>query len=71
MKIKKFDVVELNNGNRATIFEVKGKDKYFAEIVNAYGVTVNKRIITNDEITDVVYSKDSNERNYSNGRKIR
>lgn len=58
MKIKKFDVVELNNGNRATIFELKGKDKYFAEIVNAYGVTVETRIITNDEIKEIVYSKD-------------
>lgn len=42
MKIKIFDVVELNDGNRATILEIKG-NKYFAEIVNAYGITVNKR----------------------------
>ena len=57
MKIKKFDVVELNNGNRATIFEIKGKEEYFAEIVNPYGITIDTRIITNDEIREVVYSK--------------
>ena len=42
MKIKMFDVVELNKGNRATILEIKG-NKYFAEVVNAYGITVDKR----------------------------
>ena len=37
MKIKKFNVVELKNGNRATILEVLGS-KYLTEIVNAYGI---------------------------------
>ena len=42
MKIKIFDVVELKDNNRGTILEIKG-DKYFAEVVNAYGITVDKR----------------------------
>lgn len=56
MKIKKFNVVELKNGNRATILEVLGS-KYLAEIVNAYGITLDKKIITENEINKVIYSK--------------
>lgn len=56
MKIKKFNVVELKNGNRATILEVLGS-KYLAEIVNAYGITLDKNIITENEINKVIYSK--------------
>ena len=57
MKIKKFNVVELNNGNRATILEVLD-GKYLAEIINSYGITLDKRIITENEINKVIYSKD-------------
>lgn len=56
MKMKKINVVELNNGNRATILEVLGS-KYLAEIVNAYGITLDKKIITENEINKVIYSK--------------
>lgn len=56
MKYKKFDVVELNDNNRATILNING-NKYFVEIVNAYGATVDKRIITEDEIRNIIYSK--------------
>lgn len=59
MKIKKFNVVELKNGNRATILEVLGS-KYLAEIVNAYGITLDKKIITENEIEKVIYSKKRN-----------
>lgn len=60
MKIDRFNVVELKDGNRATIIDVKGKSEYFAEIVNAYGQTVAKRDITEDEITSIIYSKYKN-----------
>ena len=52
--IQKFNVVELNNGNRATILEMLD-GKYLAEIVNSYGITLDKRIITENEInkTDI------------------
>ena len=33
MKLKRFDVVELNNGNKATIFDIKNNELY-GEIVN-------------------------------------
>ena len=57
MKIKRFNVVELNNNNRATILEIRSNNQYFAEIVNPYGITVENRIITNDEISKVIYSR--------------
>ncbi len=58
MKVKRFYVVELKDGNRATILRIDG-NKYFAEIVNSYGITVGKRYITPDEINQVIYSKDN------------
>lgn len=59
MKIKIFDVVELKDNNRATILEIKG-NKYFAEIVNPYGITIHKR----KEITkkDIAKVRDNKER---------
>lgn len=56
MRIKKFDVVELNNNNRATILETD-KNQHFAEIVDGKGTTVEKRYITQDEIKKVIYTK--------------
>lgn len=56
MKIQKFNVVELKNRNRATSLQVLG-NKYLVEIVNAYGITIDKRIITENEINKVIYSK--------------
>lgn len=58
MKIKKFDVVEMKDDNRATILEVKGNNEYLAEIVNAYGVTVDNKIITNENISKIIFQKD-------------
>ncbi len=59
MKIRKFNVVELKNHNRATILQVLGS-RYFAEIVNTYGITLDKRIIEENEINKVIYSKRKN-----------
>lgn len=50
MKIDRFNVVELKDGNRATIIDVRGKNEYFAEVVNAYKQTVAKRNIIDEEI---------------------
>jgi len=58
MKIKKFDVVELKDNNRATILETE-KNQYFAEIVNSYGITVENRYITQEEIGKVIYSRNN------------
>lgn len=57
MKINKFNVVELNDNNRATILDIVG-NKYLAEIVNAYGITIDKKIITENEIKRIIYSRE-------------
>jgi hypothetical protein len=60
MKINKFDVVELKDGNRATIIEAKDKNIYFAEVVNAYGITLDKRDIQEKEIDKIIYNSKNN-----------
>lgn len=57
MKIKRFNVVELKDNNRATILEVIKNNHYFAEIVNAYGITLENKIITDEDIKRVIYAK--------------
>ena len=32
-------------------------NKYLVEIVNTYGITIDKRIITENEINKVIYNK--------------
>lgn len=58
MKIKRFNVVELNNNNRATILEIKNNKEYFVEIVNPYGITIENKIITDSDIKRVIYSRE-------------
>lgn len=57
MRLKKFDVVELNNGNKATIFDTKNNELY-GEIVNDKGITIEHRNINENEIKKVLISKD-------------
>ena len=56
MKIKKFDVVELKNSNKATILDIK-ESKYVAEIVDANGKTIGIKEITESDINQVIYTK--------------
>ena len=56
MKLKKFDVVELKNNNRATILEMKN-NKYLAEIVDTNGITVDTRNINQEDIKQVIYTR--------------
>lgn len=58
MRYKRFDVVELNNGNRATILDVEN-NRYNVEIVNPYGITIDKTIIKDNEISKIIYSNDN------------
>ncbi len=51
MKYKRFDVVELNNGNRATILDIK-KNYYNVEIVNPYGITLDKNLFQMMKLKD-------------------
>lgn len=57
MKIKKFDVVELNDKNKAVILEIYKRNKYYAEIVNDKGETIDKRKIEEWQINKVIYRK--------------
>ncbi len=57
MKLKKFDVVELNNGNKASILDIRNRD-YYAEIVNPNnGATIEHRMIKEDEIKAIIFTK--------------
>ena len=57
MKINKFDVVELNNGNKASILDIRNRD-YYAEIVNPNnGSTIEHRMIKESEIKDIIFTK--------------
>ena len=49
MKINKFDVVELKDKTRGTILE-NNKNGYKAEIVNAYGISLGIKDITNNDM---------------------
>ena len=57
MKLKKFEVVELVNGNKATILDTNN-NQYYAEIINDNGITIDNRAITEDEIKKVLVYKD-------------
>ena len=57
MKINKFNVVKLKDSNKAIILSVDNKKQYLAEIVDKQGKTIDKRIITKDEIEKVIYNK--------------
>ena len=56
MKLKKFDVVELKNNNRATILEMNN-NKYLAEIVDTNGITVDTRNINQEDIKQIIYTR--------------
>ena len=57
MKLKRFEVVELVNGNKATILDINN-NQYYVEIVNDNGITIDNRAITEDEIKKVLVYKD-------------
>ena len=57
MKLKRFEVVELLNGNKATILDTNN-NHYYVEIVNDNGITIDNRAITEDEIKKVLVYKD-------------
>ena len=56
MKLNRFDVVKLYNGNKATILDVKNKE-YYVEIVDSEGNTIDNRNITDIEIKEILVSK--------------
>lgn len=54
--MNRFDVVELYNGNKATILDVKNKE-YYVEIVDGEGNTIDYRNIIDAEIKEILVSK--------------
>ena len=56
MKYKRFDVVELNNGNKATILDTNNRD-YYVEIVDSGGNRIDIKYIGENEISKMVFSK--------------
>ena len=56
MKINRFDVVELNNKNKATIrtFQNNG---YLVEEVNLNGNSLGYKTISDSDINKIIYSK--------------
>lgn len=58
MKLKTFEVVELLDGNRATILEnSNNKNMYKAEIVNRYGESQDTKYIAETDIKRILISK--------------
>ena len=51
-----FDVVELNNDNRATILSINKNNKMYAEIVDNGGNKLENREIDKGEIKKIIYS---------------
>lgn len=56
MEVKIFDVVELNNQNKATILSIN-KDEYVAEIVDKDGVSQGYSYIKEKDIKKVIFTK--------------
>lgn len=57
MRIKVFDVVELKNGDKATIIEIK-TDGYKATIFDKSGDLKGHKYIIDQDIVDIIYSKE-------------
>ena len=58
MKIEKFDVVELKNGNKATIIDKINEEKFFSEIVDYNGTTIDRCEIDIKDISKKVFPND-------------
>lgn len=65
MKINLFDVVKLQNGDKATVLNISN-NKYFVEVVDKYGKTIDKRQIIKKDIREVIYIRKTESRRKSN-----
>lgn len=59
MNLKIFDVVELQNGNKATIVENKAKDMYKAEIITNEGKTLGIKLIDENDVNKIIFSRNN------------
>lgn len=60
MKIKQFDVVELNNNQKAIIKKINKGKNYLIEIVSDDKTKIEQKTITEKDITKVIYSRNKN-----------
>ena len=60
MKIKQFDVVELNNNQKAIIKKINKGRNYLIEIVSDDKTKIEQKTITEKDITKVIYSRNKN-----------
>ena len=56
MKVKLFDVVKINSGNKATVLGINN-NTYIVEVIDDEGKTIGIKEITNSEINEVIYTK--------------
>ena len=56
MKVKIFDVVELNNKNKATILSTNTYE-YLVEIVDKNGISQGNSYIKESDIKEVIFTK--------------
>lgn len=56
MKINRFDVVELNNKNKATIRTVQNNG-YLVEEIDLNGNSLGYKTISDSDINKIIYSK--------------
>ena len=56
MKYKIFEVAKLSDGNNATIIGFDGKD-YNVEITDENGITKGTKIIKENEIEKIIYTR--------------
>lgn len=62
VKIKLFDVVELNNKQKAIIKKINKGRNYLIEIVSDSKTKKEQNTITDKDITKVIYSRNKNTR---------
>lgn len=57
MKIKQFDVVELENKKKAIIKKINKRKNYLIEEINDDRTKIEQKIITDKDIIKVIYSR--------------
>jgi len=57
MRIKQFDVVELNNNQKAIIKKINKGKNYLIEVVSEDKTEIEQKTITQQEIKKVIYAR--------------
>ena len=56
MKVKVFDIVELNNGTKATVLEII-QGGYNVEVVDKRGNSKGRKTISDKDIVSIIYQR--------------